>query len=340
MPFENSTATDTKDLLQKLVIFLVAHGWTSDRSAIEGAGWTASLHKGAVYVHLRAHFNETPQFLNGIGGDPGYSIGLYLGTGFSGGSAWNSQLAGAPIQSNDVTSVRGAIMTLTAGAIGNYYFFTDATNDNVVVIVQKSSGIYAHMGWGNSLLKVGTWTGGPYFFGSSAGFWGHLASAGEYGHDLTAQCMGTAGDHFGGCCTFVRAAVDAFDGWVSIGPDTLAGNPAFGYCGKLGVSSVGGPSSGNFTSDRIPTYVQNGNWANPGGFQTGLTSSIDGRANLLPCLLWAQRDGSGPGYSPLGSIPNCFVCSGVGQGFSPASDYALGPDTYTLFPYFAVKKTV
>src|SRR6266403_1019443 len=338
MAFENSTATDPKDLLQKLVTFLVAHGWTSDRSASEGAGgWTASLHKGGVYAHFRAHLGEATQFLNSVP-DVGYSIALYLGSGFSGGAGWNGQLTGAPIQSSDAASARGVTMTLTAAAIPNYYFFTDATNDNVVVVVQKTGGVYAYLGFGTSLTKIGTWTGGPYFFGSSSGYYGHttFGASNVPGHDLTSPCMGTAGDSFGGCCTFVRAAFDAFDGWVTVGADALAATSAIGYCGKIGASSVGGLSGSNTLRDRIPTYIENANWSAPGEFQTSLTSSLDGRANLLPCLLWAERDGSGPGFSPLGSIPNCFVCSGVGQGFSPASDYVIGADTYKLFPYFAV----
>jgi hypothetical protein len=340
MAFENSAATDAKDLLQKLVIFLVANGWTSDRSAAEGlVGWTASLHKGAVYVHLRANLNEVVPFKNSTT-DLGYSIALYVGSGFSGGSPFFSQLVGAPIQSSDAFAPRGAVMTLLVTAIGNYFFFSDATGDNIVVVVEKSSGIFAHMGWGTSLSKIGTWTGGPYFFASSSGQGGHSPSVGTTGHDLTASCMGIAGDDAAGCCTFVRAAVDAFDGWVSIGGSTIVGNPSFGYCGKLGASSVGGKGAGTDIRDQIPSYMQIGTFLSAGAFQSSLTSRMDGRANLLPCLLWALRDGSGAGYSPLGTIPNCFVCSGVGQGFAAKTDYAIGADTYTVFPNFAVKKTV
>jgi len=331
MPFENSSATDPKDLLQQLVLFLVANGWTQDRSAIEGAGWTATLHNGAVYVHLRAVLNEAVPFKN-CAGDLGYSISLYLGSGYSSGSPFNSQLIGSPIQFGGTATI-GAVMQLLSTAITNYYFFADAGGANVAVVVEKSSGVYAHMGWGTSLAKIGTWTGGPYFFASSSAYGGH--AAGNYtGSNLSAAAMGTWGDDSGYCSTFVRAAVDSFDGWVSVMSGGL-GTGYVGYCGRQGASSVGGLN--RLTPTQLPSYTSG--WNAPGSFQNSLTSAIDGRANLLPCLLWALRDGTTTGFSPLGTIPNCFVCDGVGRGFSPGSDYAIGADTYTVFPNYAVKKT-
>ncbi|MGH9781684.1 MAG: hypothetical protein ACRD33_07665, partial [Candidatus Acidiferrales bacterium] len=64
----------------------------------------------------------------------------------------------------------------------------------------------------------------------------------------------------------------------------------------------------------------------------------DGRANLLPILLWVLRDGTTTGFSPLGTIPNVFVSNGVGNGFSNASDYVIGAKTYRMFSNFAVAK--
>jgi hypothetical protein len=338
MAFQNSAATDPQDLLQKLVTFLVANGWTTDRSAAEGLGWTASLHNGGVYVHFRAALNEPVPFINNTAG-LGYSISLYVGSGFSGGSPFNSQLVGSPIQSNDATAPKGGVMTLLSTAITNYYFFADAGGANVEVVVEKSSGVYAHMGFGTSLAQIGTWTGGPYFFASSSGAEGHSTTAGSTGHDLTAACMGTAGDDFGAAVAFVRAEVDTFNGWVSMMSYNEVSTPSNGYCGRLGASSVGGPAANQVIYDQVPAYLSAGGWNTSGAYQRSLTSAMDGRANLLPCLLWVLRDGTSTGLSPLGTIPNCFVCNGVGQGFSAGSDYPIGADTYTLFPNFAVKKT-
>jgi hypothetical protein len=343
MAFENSTASSPVDLVQKLKTFLVANGWTLDSSVADGVGWRVHIHKGAQYVHLRASTNEVGPFKDFSAGAFGYSIALYLGTAYVGGNAWNNQQAGAPASSADATHPVGAGMRLQSGAIPNYYFFTDATNAHVVVVAQCASGIYTHMGWGSSLSKVGTWTGGDYFWGTFDGVFLHQTlPANTYAGDattVTAGCPFTSGDGLGLACGFVRADVDAFTGkWISFS-DTTVG--ADGYTGKIGSSPILG--SGVFSAPaqhtQFPCYAAS-NTGNAGSFQHHQVSAQDGRANLLPCLLYAQRDGSGPGYSPLGTVPTIFVTSAVGQGFSPASDYVIGADTYTMFPYFAVKKVV
>jgi len=62
-------------------------------------------------------------------------------------------------------------MQLSAGPFSNYYFSADSTADNIVVVVEKTPGLYVHIGWGLSIQKAGAFTGGPYFFGSSSGFY-------------------------------------------------------------------------------------------------------------------------------------------------------------------------
>lgn len=345
MAFETSSATDGNDLLQKLVTFLVANAWTQDRSAVEGLGWTATLHKGSDYVHFRSARNELEPVKNGPS-SVGYSISLYMGTGFSSGAMWNSQLAGSPLQSNDAAAPRAAAMALRNAAIPNYYFFTDVANNNVVVVVEKSSGVYAAMGWGLSLAnKCGAWTGGQYFWGTTSGYFAHdvFSQTNIPGQDATANCPGQCGDNYGGCASYVRADVDAFTGlWVSVGPDPMVINPFLGYTGKLGSSMVAGwnLSSTPLVREQIPGYSQSGLLNAPGAFQGNQVSLAGGGANLLPILWWVLRDGSGAGYSPIGDLPLVYATSAVGQGYAPAEDYLIGSDTYTLFPFFAVQKFV
>ena len=160
MAYQTGSTSSSTDVLQKLVTFLVAQGWTVDRSDVEGAGWRAHLHKGTNYVHLRANEFEQPWL---IGSVPTFGVQLYLGSGFNGAAAWNNQTAGAPIaygQSNPI----GVGMQLSAGPFSNYYFFADPSGNNIVVIVEKTPGLYVYLGWGDSLVKAGAWTGGPYFF--------------------------------------------------------------------------------------------------------------------------------------------------------------------------------
>ena len=48
MAYQTGIPTDEIDLLQQLVTWLVALGWTQDASAAEGSGWRAHLHKSGV----------------------------------------------------------------------------------------------------------------------------------------------------------------------------------------------------------------------------------------------------------------------------------------------------
>jgi hypothetical protein len=136
---------------------------------------------------------------------------------------------------------------------------------------------------------------------------------------------------------YVRVDVDTFVGkWVGGSRSTYAQQ---GYTGKNGDSSIAPAFNTGMPGD-VPIFAYNfGNYG-PGqvplDFQFCQTSSLDSRANLLPVLLYAQRDNTQ--QSLLGSIPFIFASNGVGNGFSQASEYVLGTQTYKMFPNFAVLK--
>jgi hypothetical protein len=330
--YATGAASSCTDALTKLVTFLVAAGWTTDMSASDGAGWRAHLHKSGNYVHLRAAENEQP-WQSGYGNN--YSLNLYTGTAFNGGQPWNNQVTGAPVASGTSAPV-GVGMRLSAGPFLNYHFFSDAAGDNIVVVIEQTSGLFKHLGWGKSLNKAGSYTGGEYFFGVASGYYAsYVSTLNNPGFDISANCPGVGQDARGGTCTFVRADVDSFTGsWIGCADQTGASQ---GFTGKPGNSSV--YPSYNLTGMRneIPVYAYSGNGYE---FQWLQTSRQDSRANLLPVLLWVLRDGGSTGWSLLGDIPNVFFANGVGNGFAQSSDYPLGADTYKLFPNFAVKKVV
>jgi hypothetical protein len=339
MAFENSSATDPKDLLQKLNTFLAANGWTTDSSAADGAGWRVHLHNSAgQYAHLRAQLGEHSPFVDNHGVN-GYSIALYLGSGFTSGNAWNQQNTGSPQESGSTVKPVGVGMALQNAAIPNYYFFTDAGNANVVVVVENLSGIYSHMGWG-MMTSVGTITGGDYFFGSRGGYYLHDTTNPGAGDAVlhSANCPGIWIDIYGLPAFYVRCDVDSFTSkWLSSGTLVTA---FLGYTGKLALSPIGGGNNPEILTPNteFPSYFST--YGGVGDFQSNQTSLIDGRANLLPVLIYALRDGSGTGYSPIGFFPTVWASDGVGSGFGPAEDYLIGADTYTMFPEFAVLKVV
>jgi len=334
MAYATGVPTSPVDLLQQLDTFLAANGWTSDRSAVEGSGWTASLHKGSTYAHLRAIVAEAGFATETVGN--GYALLLYLSDNFDSMQPWVTQPGNAPLESIN-TNRMGVAMNLAAGPFSNYYFFTDGTNDNVVVIVEKTPGVYLHLAWGTSLQKAGAWTGGMYFHGSTSGYYGPYQAFGPNvpGFTKTTDCPGCVNDSQGFAAGFVLCDVDAFTGkWITIG-DLVSGQF---YTGRHGTSSATGTY---IPSSSIPRYAQTTSIGNPTPFQFAQTSQLDGRANLLPVLWFTGRDGSSGntgGFSLIGTLPMIFSSNGVGNGFLPASDYVLGPDTYKIFPNFAVLK--
>lgn len=335
MSYQNGSATDPTDLLQQLVTWLVGIGWTQDRSATEGAGWTATLHNNGNYVHLRSAINESTIWQASIG-QPGYGVHVYTGTGYTSSSGFNDQLVGTPIAFSRAYPV-GAAMRLSAGPFPNYHFFADASADNIVVVVEKTTGFFVHIGWGLSIQKAGSFTGGAYFFGSNSSYYAGFASAGPFtpAFTMTANCPGLNFDSVGACCSFLRADVDAFTGkWIGVMWSGLSGNGDQGYTGKLGDCSVFF-QTGSTASNRFPVYAFN-SAANQ--FQNQQVSAQDGRANLLPVPWWVLRDGTSTGYSLVGVLPNVFQADGVGGGFSAGDEMAIGPTTYKMFPNFAVVK--
>jgi hypothetical protein len=331
MSYQTGTATTATNLLETLVTWLVSLGWNQDRSAAEGLGWTASLDHNGNFVHLRAVENESGTIPWHACIPGAYGLHMYLGTAFDSSQPFNNQTAGAPLGSS--TFPIGVGMQLSAGPFANYYFFADATADNIVVVVERTPGLFVHLGWGLSIQKAGAFTGGPYFFGSTSGYaTGYLGlGANTPGFTSTSDCPFVNHDALGAGCGFVRADVDSYTGlWVSISTVTTRDQ---GYAGREGDSSVIGTNP--TPNANIPVYADG---AGAFKFQFAQTSAQDGRSNLLPIYLWVLRDGTTTGYSMLGTAPNVFWTNAVGNGFSNADEYVLGATTYKVFPNFAVVK--
>lgn len=320
--YQTGTPSSPTNLLQSLVTWLVTQGWTSNMSQADGTGWRAHLSKSGNYINLRATpGNESIWGFSTGGNTTMFGIGLYLGTGFSSGSSWHAQ-AGAPIGNGQTYSV-GAFMQTPTGAMSAYHFFDDGS-DNIVVVVERTSGIYTHMGWGASLSKAGTWTGGPYFFAPWSAYLGQTATNGTPGTSsssaFTPFCYG---DNNGFINSFVRADVDAFTNkWLSNGNQTTA---QYGWTGKR-------CTSGHLLTVALPVEVPQYSAA----LMSRLTSAMNGQAVLLPVRVYASRDAGG--YSLLGDVPNLFVSNGAGYGFVSASIYPIGAENYMMFPNFAVRK--
>lgn len=321
MAYQTGTATSPTDLLQKLVTWLVARGWTSNMSQADGTGWRAHLSKGSTYANFRATpGNESIWAGGAISLATQIGIGMYLGTGYSGAAAWSAQ-AGGPI-GNGAAYTLGTFMQTPAGAMTAYYFFDDGA-DNILVVVERTSGIFTHLAWGTTLAKAGAWTGGAYFTGPISAYWGGGVNE-EGSATLSAYCPGHNGSRPNGNQSgFVRADVDTFTGkWVGISSLTTAN---IGYTGKNGASAI--PGANGYPVDIPNCSIE---------FMSRQTSSLNSQANLIPVRWYAQRDGGG--YSMLGTIPSIFATNATTKGYANGEEILIGADTYKVFPNFAVKK--
>lgn len=316
--YQTGSASSPTDLLQKLVTWLVAQGWTQNMSQADGSGWRAHLNKGSHYVNMRSAMNE--QIWAGANYTNAYGIGLYLGTGYSGASAWNAQ-AGGPVGDGQTYTV-GVGMQLPSGSIIAYHLFDDGS-DNIAVVVERTTPIYTHMGWGPSVNKAGTWTGGAYFYSAWAGYWMGWTAGGAPGTaDTTAFCPFTYGDYNQCSSAFIRADVDAFTGkWLSVGAMT---NPVHGYTGRRMATPLLGVIG--MTTD-IPDYE---------GFRDRQVSTMNTQANLLPLRIYTVRDAGG--HSLIGDVPGVYFSNGYGNGFAAGGIYSVGADNYMIFPNLAVAK--
>lgn len=324
--YQTGTATSPTNLLQTLVTWLVAQGWTSNMSQADGTGWRAHLSKGSVYVNLRATPGSETVWAGGASSTANQiGIGLYTGTGYSGASAWNAQ-AGGPIGSAVAYTV-GAFMNLPVGSIVAYHFFDDGA-DNIVVVAERTSSNFTHLGWGTSLTKAGAWTGGGYFFASTSGFYASYTSVAYPGtpNGPSAHPPFSYGDSVSGCCAFVRADVDTFTGkWLGCGSVASAQQ---GYTGKRVASGYYNRSGVVTMPSEIPQYGAS--------FQARITSAMNSQANLIPIRLFAQRDTAG--YSLIGDVPNLVLTNATDNGYAAGTVYPLGADNWMIFPNFAVLK--
>ena len=328
MAYQTGSATSPIDLLQKLVTFLTANGWTLDSSIADGTGWRAHLHRGGDFINLKSTtgavnpwgFTTVPAPIASSA-----AMHLYMGTGWSGAADWNLQ-AGGPI-GNGVAYTVGMSMPLPTGAITSYHFFADATGDNIVVVVEKTTSIFTHLGWGVSLTKAGAYTGGPYFFASLYGYSFASTNTTKPGpqNGITAHEAFRYGDPLNnGAMGYVRADVDAFTGkWLSCSNSTIVSTT--GYTGKKLATGIRGFTTAPKTDIPIEEF-----------FRERMVPDFTNQATLIPVRIYAERDAGG--HSLLGSISNLFRSNATEEGFSPLTQVPLGADIYMIFPNFAVQK--
>lgn len=341
--YSTGISSSPTNLLQTVVSFLVTQGWTQDSSVSDGTGWRAHLHKSSLYVNLRSAMGEKiyPYDVSDYHDSyAGYGIGVYLGDGYSSGSSWIEQ-SGGPARSDG--SVIGVGASLPSGSVSAYHLFDDGS-DNIIVVVEKSPGLFCHFGFGPDMSEAGQPEDFPYCFGSSNSFRNvcpiaDLGSAERYGVNVSALAPMSPADQdyrsTGGspsyCHTNALVRVDAttFSGrWVGNGQGVYDGHGYPGRSMRCALTDDPNLSGTPMGEDDYISYRRLRDRVHQTAYAGGV---------LLPlhCFVLTDPDAR---FAPIGYPPSLYWCDIVGHGYGAGEIYSVGGVDYMVFPGFAVMK--
>lgn len=302
MSYQNGTATNLSDLVSQLMTFATGTpGWTQDQLST-GTG-QAAMHKGNVYVSFR-WATSSPT-----------ALGIYQALGYTGGQQPgnhpNDSGNGAVSGTDSTIKTGRCVNDIGNGSFPNYWFFTDTTSQSYIhVVVEISTGIFRHFGFGN-LDKIGDWTGGEYCYGN---FW----NSGGNMLDTTTCCL-LDGNHrdTGNQGRSSTMHVESLTGeggsskWMEIGGRlTAASNDRAGNAKVIGF--------GGYRDSPIPASL--------GGFPAGTTSGL---IPTYPIAVWYYNLSATDMYL-MGFMKDV---RGVNLRFvTERTEVTIGSDTWTFFP--------
>ena len=159
MAYQTGSAVDLEDLLSKLFTFATANGWVQDQ--LDNSINQAALHKGTVFISMAWNTTSTTGEMS-IHQATAYVGGNRPGTHTNdSGNGFNT--SASPTQPQIITE--RCVFGILNGPYASYHFFEqDSGPAYLHVVVQVSSSVYRHFGFGN-LVKTGDWTGGAYCYG-------------------------------------------------------------------------------------------------------------------------------------------------------------------------------
>lgn len=322
MTYETGTATDLEDLLAKLSTFAVTThgGWTAGYSPNPNTtnGWF-ELHKGSLSFGARYDVGATPLHI-GI-----YQASAYVDTvtapgahtGDSG-NGWNDAGTG---QTNAQLLTERCVRDIGNGPFASYHFFADdSDNDYIHVVVEPTSGMFRHFGFG-TLDRFGDgWTGGEYVYGH---YWDTATNANLSDGDHVVFLDGL------GIATGVRVR----GATVRIGGSLLnIGAAVWGVSGPVASASLLTDTAGN-----VRRQIHGGFRAGIGarGFGNVVGSFSSGFVPLQSISAY-YRDPSNPRVQLLGYMPD--IRSINVRNFSAAQEVTVGGETWVVFP-LSIKST-
>ena len=199
MAYSTGTATEVVDLVDKIRAFALAQGWTIDEWS------TPELHlsNSGYYFTLKGDTGA------GTTNNPGPHLRGYGCTSYDSGSDWANQ----PGKSAEVHANK------MPGSFAAYHLFAPNSGTKYVhCVIEISSGIYKHFGFGG-LATFGSVTGGGAYMYSQAYHYevpGYQNQPFSTYHSVPFDCLAVSGSS----PTQVRADIDAKSpGWFTFDAD-------------------------------------------------------------------------------------------------------------------------
>lgn len=322
MAFQTGTATSVPDLATTFATWVSGLGspWTIDRSDVQGSGRRLQIHKGSVYVNLRFCVNEAASpFTRTI-----YGILVTGATGYSAGSDWYNQ-AGGIVAADASSPMAGGLVTASSGI--TYFFFSDAGDDNIWLVAFNTGEVYNYCGFGTSIEKEGSWTGGPWVCAPRGANTVDFAGSTLDAVSIPPLPPGYNEDAAPG--TFVRADVDALGtAWCSLVASTAG-------TGNRTTRVLMGWQAGRGAPGQNALVTGHGGAPNLGHIWVRSRSPLANNGILSRCVMSIQRTSTR--FSMLGHLP--MVRAVYTRGNLAAGDQmTVGPATYRVFHGYAIEE--
>lgn len=309
MTYATGTATDLEDLLAKISTFAVTThgGWTQGYLNTTN-GWF-ELHKGDLSVSFKWTKSGAPTTLSV------HQATAFVGTGTAPGAHTNDSGNGFNTtgtgHSNANLATERCVSEIGNGPFPSYHFF--GIDDSIHIVVEVSTGMYRHFGWG-TLDKFGdNWVGGEYAYG-------HFndpntnANAVDVNTQTLLDALGTSADRLR--CATVRIA----SGLANQGAAVWGVSCAAASANLL-----------NDTAGNVRRQIHGGFRGGMGarGFADTIGSFSSGAIALYSIEAF-YRDPNNNRVYLLGHMPGIRACNI--KNIEPAQEILIGSDTWKFFP--------
>jgi len=304
MAYETGTATDIGDLVDKLFTFatgLSTTPWTEDEldivSKLQG---TLSLNDCVVTFR----WDSTVET----------DLGLYQSLGWVTASAAHEMTddAGGGDTSMPVSTGRRVNFESTGPYTAYHFFAGEGSTPYIYVVVEVSSGIFRHFGFGN-LEKFGTWTGGEFVYGH---YWYQLDPDNTIANSHSFLLDGMNNDTTA-CATMHAEGLPnqaVAEKWVAF--SSRSGTAGTDTSGENRRTVYGGSRCGTWGY-----YLAALRYSSPNAFKP-----------LIPITVFSLNLDQAPDdWYWLGQMPDISIVNM--HAFTAGQEVTVGSDTWMVFPW-------